>query len=1132
MKKVFNTISVLLLLQVAAYAQQPQNRTTATKIADVLGQQPANEKVKFLYAMNELEGFTSSDVVALLSRLKPQGQNNAEVEYATNSYSFFVNQPGKEKQKEVYVQGLLEALSTVEENTNQAFILRLLRQCAGNSAVAKVATYLNNSYLADGAARTLVTIHSQEASDALLNGLANTSDEKSAIAVVTALGDVKNQAAEQPIIALLDKYKSDIFKRTALIALSKIGGTAALPIFEKELKAANYSYDNLNGIGLGLDYAESLIDNKKNTEAIAYLNSLFAEASKLKAINAQVGSLTLLTALDAKKQKKNLLLAVQNENNTYRHVALGLLQKYGDANDTKKLLGLAAKSSPAVQESLLNYIAQNGSINQLKAIEKLVGKSTDTHAKLAGLSAINLLSKGAESKSLISNLSTDDQLNQSIKALLLSSKNENTIDEVNNALANVDDAKKIQLLDILSVRSNSNSSQAVLGLKSSNAEVNKAINNALPNVAQEKDLDVLINLLGTADEASSKNLETAIANVIQSSPNKEQHITKLAANISRSAAPSATKYFPIFARLGDQTSLTAVSNYLKSDNPALKEAAIAAIADWSTPLALNELIQLSRADLSADLNQQVFSGLVKNINKSTETNDQKTLLLKDAFAVAKSSNQKKSVLASLQSTGTYQALIFASQYMKDADLKGAAVNTAMNIALEDKSFVGAEVRNVLNEVIGNLSGSESSYLKEAVIKHLAEMPKSEGFVSLFNGQDLTGWKGLVANPIKRGQMSPKELAAAQVKADEQMRQGWSAQNGELVFNGKGDNIATIKQYGDFEMLVDWKLDKNGTDGDAGIYLRGTPQVQIWDIARVKDGAQVGSGGLYNNQKATSKPLLVADNPLGEWNTFRIKMVDDKVTVYLNGKLVTDQVPLENYWDRNQSIFPTEQIELQAHGTVVYYRDIYLKELARKQVFQLSDAEKKEGFEMLFDGTNLDKWTKSDGYVINDEGLLWVYPNAKFGGNLYTKEEYSDFVYRFDFKLTDGANNGVGVRAPLEGDAAYEGMEIQVLDNTADIYKDLKPYQYHGSVYGVVTAKKGQLKPVGEWNTEEIIVKGNRVKVTLNGVVIVDADIAEASKNGTLDGKDHPGLKRTSGHIAFLGHGSEVFFKNIRVKKLK
>jgi len=451
----------------------------------------------------------------------------------------------------------------------------------------------------------------------------------------------------------------------------------------------------------------------------------------------------------------------------------------------------------------------------------------------------------------------------------------------------------------------------------------------------------------------------------------------------------------------------------------------------------------------------------------------------------------------------------------------------------DNKHYGSKVREVLEQVIGKLSGSESGYLKEAVVRYLSEMPAKEGYVPLFNGKDLTGWKGLVADPIKRSKMNAKTLATEQAKADEIMRKGWSVSNGEIVFNGKGNNLATVKQYGDFEMLVDWKLENyGGVEGDAGIYLRGTPQVQIWDIANTRVGAQVGSGGLYNNQKNESKPLKVADNATGEWNTFKIKMLGDKVSVWLNGQLVTDNVPLENYWDRNQSIFPTEQIELQAHGSVVYYRDLYIKEFPRKQIFKLSEQERKDGVEVLFDGTNLDKWTENKAYVVNDEGYIWVYPNAKFGGNLYTKEEYADFIYRFDFKLTPGANNGVGIRAPLEGDAAYQAMEIQVLDDGADVYKDLKPYQYHGSIYGVVASKKGHLKPLGEWNSEEIYVKGNRVKVTLNGTVIVDADIAEASKNGTLDGKKHPGLKRASGHIGFLGHGTEVFFKDIRVKRLK
>jgi len=145
---------------------------------------------------------------------------------------------------------------------------------------------------------------------------------------------------------------------------------------------------------------------------------------------------------------------------------------------------------------------------------------------------------------------------------------------------------------------------------------------------------------------------------------------------------------------------------------------------------------------------------------------------------------------------------------------------------------------------------------------------------------------------------------------------------------------------------------------------------------------------------------------------------------------------------------------------------------------------------------------------------------------------ADFILRFEFKLTPGANNGLGIRAPLNGDAAYLGMELQILDNSAEKYKDLKPYQYHGSIYGVVPAKRGFLNPVGEWNTEEVISNGKRITVKLNGTVIVDADITNAIQNGTLDGREHPGLKREEGHIGFLGHGSHVEFSRIWIKELK
>ncbi|SKB30188.1 3-keto-disaccharide hydrolase [Daejeonella lutea] len=413
--------------------------------------------------------------------------------------------------------------------------------------------------------------------------------------------------------------------------------------------------------------------------------------------------------------------------------------------------------------------------------------------------------------------------------------------------------------------------------------------------------------------------------------------------------------------------------------------------------------------------------------------------------------------------------------------------------------------------------------------------KKEGFVALFNGKNLKGWKGLVADPIKRSKMSASELAEAQKKADAEMRESWVVKNGELHFMSHGNNIVTAKKYRDFEMLVDWKIFDDGKgQGDAGIYLRGTPQVQIWDNARVKVGAQVGSGGLYNNKVHESKPLKVADKKLGEWNTFRIIMKADRVTVYLNGELVTDNVILENYWDRSLPIYPEGEIELQAHGSPVAYRNIYIKELPSSKVYQLSSQEKKDGFKTLFDGTNMFQWTGNTADYVTENGNLVITPKpAKgSGGNLFTKEEFSDFIFRFEFQLTPGANNGLGIRAPLTGDAAYQGMEIQILDNDAPVYKDLHIYQYHGSIYGTVPAKRGYLKPTGQWNYQEVVVQGPKIKVTLNGTVILDADITEARKNGAVDGKPHPGLLRESGHIGFLGHGSPVKFRNIRIKDLK
>ncbi len=282
----------------------------------------------------------------------------------------------------------------------------------------------------------------------------------------------------------------------------------------------------------------------------------------------------------------------------------------------------------------------------------------------------------------------------------------------------------------------------------------------------------------------------------------------------------------------------------------------------------------------------------------------------------------------------------------------------------------------------------------------------QGFTPLFNGEDLTGWKGLVANPLKREQMNDEQLAQAQREADESMLAHWRVVDGALEFDGQGENLCTARDYGDFELYVDWKI---LPAGDSGLYVRGNPQIQIWDTGHeplFKHGADQGSGGLWNNKDNPRFPLAKADNPVGEWNTFFIRMVGNRVTVKLNGQLVVDNVELENYWEPGKPLPPTGQIELQSHGNKLWFRNIYIRELNDKDDPGVTDdaVTPTDGVIKLFNGENLDglyTWLKDEQYEdprdvfrVTD-GMLHVTGDG-FGGIL-TRQAYENYHMVLEFK---------------------------------------------------------------------------------------------------------------------------------------
>jgi HEAT repeat protein len=929
------------------------------------------------------------------------------------------------------------------------------------------------------------------------------------------------------------QHENEQIRKTALSALAAIADPSSATLLSDAAKRQQYGFDNANAFGAYLGYIENLNGEGNHALAEKLAKNLIKQSSKHE-VQARIAALQLLVDIEGEKSLSTLAKASNDVNKVYRVAALKMGVPYMVASQSSFWLKQLKKGKPNAQAELITLLANKKMPLVLPLLKSQI-KSANPQVKLAAITAAAEMGGTELLDDYLSILKNGDpeEVN-AIKEALLTMKGDNINAKVAEAIPGLPKVSQAALLSVLGSRGATKESASVFqSLKDADVDVKQAAYQALTTTVGEKNIPDLFNLLhNTKDAKEALQIQDAINYALREIEGEDRQTEKVLTQMKQASVDQRPAYYGILGAIGGEKALAAVMDAYTTGNPANRAAAFQALAVWKQEDALPSIYAIAKETSNpADLNQ-ALSGFVRLINSSSYPTDQKVIMLKDAMALSQTVPQKRSVLRALSAHKTFPALAFAGSFFEDGELAQQAANTVMEIALADPSIGGDLVKKHLNTTLEVLKGRDSEYLREAIRKHLSEMDNDKGFVQVFNGKDLTGWKGLVENPIARQKMDAKTLANKQKEANRIMFEGWTVKNGELLFLGKGDNLATIKDYGNIEMWVDWKIYDDGhKEGDAGIYLRGTPQVQIWDTSRVKVGAQVGSGGLYNNQVHESKPLVVADNPLGEWNAFYIKMIDDKVTVYLNGVLVTDNVILENYWDRNLPLFAKEQIELQAHGSRIGYRDIYIRELPSNEPYQLTSEEKNEGFEILFDGTSMDKWTGNTKDYMVENGEMVIRPNEGSGGNLFTKDEFSDFVFRFEFKLTPGANNGLGVRAPLEGDAAYEGIEIQILDNDAEIYKSLDPYQYHGSLYGIMMAKRGYLKPLGEWNYEEVQVKGDHFKVILNGTVILDGSIADAKANGTLDGKDHPGLFRKSGRIAFLGHGSEVYFKNIRVKRL-
>jgi HEAT repeat protein len=868
-------------------------------------------------------------------------------------------------------------------------------------------------------------------------------------------------------------------------------------------------------------YLERLAEAGKKRQCAKICRKLIKEGEE----NVQCAALSILVEAIGEDAGDELLEAMVGENEYLQATAVKLGEKLGGTKMTQQWVKKMERVSAGARVKIIEMLGRRGDHAALPAVTEALSDN-DKKVRLAAVEASVRLGGNESINTVLAFLEKSEQKDEVEAAAnaLMQIQGDEVLSAAAESLPQLSVGAKVAIIEGLAARRAKEYREAVFAQTAdADSSVRIAAIKAMSVLAGPDDVGQLIELMLKVEvEAEQRAAQRAVVSAVEQIAEIEQRADEILGYLANAENSKKPALLRTLGRVGGEKAIKAVVEQTNSKDAAIKDAAVRALADLPNEKVLAEhLMNVIRKE---ELKYQALAArkLAEVLGTVSMDEAGKVNICMEALSILGRDNEKRLFLVVLGAIRSSESLEVAGKYLEDESLKREASIAAANIALPDGDYKGLGGYETAKKLKMALGGIKDEQLRQRIEEYIKVLPKSlgiekevpEGFTPLFNGRDLAGWKGVLLppydNPVKRAKLSSDGFAEQQAKADESMRSHWYVEEGVLVFDGKGFSLSTKRDYEDFELYVDWKI---GPKGDSGIYLRGSPQVQIWDPADRPEG----SGGLFNNQKGPSKPLVCADNPVGEWNTFYIKMIGERVTVYLNDELIVDDVVLENYWDRKQPIFPSGPIELQCHGHKIYFNNIFIREIPR------------EGWKSLFNGRDFSGWVgDTDGYTVEDGSIMC---KKGSGGNIYADKEFSDFHLKFEFKLTEGANNGLAIRCPAPGHAAYEGMELQILDNTAEKYADLQPYQYHGSIYGVVPAKRGHLKSVGQWNRQEVIARGERIKVILNGTTIVDADISDAITNGTPDGKEHPGLKNKSGHIGFCGHGDVVYFRNILIEEL-
>lgn len=1055
--------SLLVCLPLNAQVDS-RNRTPETVISDGLAQLPTKTVATYNQVMSEMSG-TGLQGMTLLTDMLESAKvgETAPFEYAINGIVGYVSASDKVNLRGPVKQGLIQAIEKSKDNAKRAFLMLQLQRISDAKDASVFVKYLSDKYMHQYALSSLATTPGTEA--IIKDLIAKSTVPDGALAYLAYVKKLKDPNVEQTFL----KWSASADSMTAqniYNALTVCGSSKSLNLLGTLAARCNYA-DNATGVTNA--YLE-LLNNAQDRKTVAKAAKVLVKNDKS---YVRCAGLRLLLKSDAAHAKKYILAALKDGDIAYRNTALDFAKQYVGGKIFDAVASKYSKYSERSKTDIIRWLGNNHVEGKMNLMTGAM-KSSDSVLACAAIEAAAKIGGKEALQALIDQLS-GAYSKQANKALLTFKGN--IKEGITNALSNSDSSIVIQALKLASTRHMYSTYAKVKELMhSNNAMISDAAYEALKGVSTPEKFGEICSLLNASQEDKVAKIQEGAKNAIASlSAGKQYEAIK--AQMDKSPKPS--RYYPLLAQASNSQAIKLLLSEYEKDNTDL--TAYKSLLSVNNPSIVPSLYRI--ASKESNKKDEILSRCIDLIKTSSDNQEQKYLLYRQAMGLKPSVKIQNKLLNALGNTKSLQALMFVGKYLSKNETSSAAANAVKNLIAKNS--------NALRII------SAKQQLEQA--KTVFQAQKEKG--SADAGYAVDEISGLM----------PK------FKSD-----GYR----QIIKNVEGTKVPVelMKQTGNFEMFVDWRV----KDGTAALNYGGVT------LAELSKNSVIISG--MTSKQTTKKPTIRPN-----WNTLYLKVANGRLTLISNGETLAENYGIDNL----SGATPGSTIEFQTRQGTVYVRDAYVYEHPATPEYQLTTEERKAGFEVLFGGRSLDKWEGNvKDYVPQEDGSMLV--NAKYGNdrNLYTKRQYSDFIYRFEFCfLEPGVNNGVGIRTHQGTDAAYDGMEIQVLDHDDPIYKGLRDYQQHGAVYGIIVPKHVKFGKLGTWNTEEIVAKGDHIKVTVNGEVILDGNIREAcqghniapdgSKNNpyTVDHKNHPGLFNKQGYISFCGHGAGVKFRNVRILDL-